>query len=107
MSDEVSTLTQYSTLVQLSIVIHWNTVSMAKPKLSKWVMPQLGPGHPDRHSVPLMVQRRPFPAWAQGDATSFSLKAIMSVTQDNMSKWLILILSNKWSLLLLLLLGQD
>lgn len=86
------------------MVIHWNTVSMAKPKLSKWVMPQLGPGHPALHSVPLMLQRRPFPAWAQGDATSFSIKAIMSVTQDKVNshkKCLILIQYEKISPLLL------
>lgn len=32
-------LTQYSIAVQPSIVIHWNTVNMAKPILSKLVMP--------------------------------------------------------------------
>ena len=60
------------------MVMHWYTVSMEKPKLSKWVMPGLGPGHPPRHSLPLMVQGRPEPVRAQGDGFSFSTVATMS-----------------------------
>lgn len=36
-------LTQYKTVVQPSIVIHWNTVSIAKPMWSKLMMPNFGP----------------------------------------------------------------
>lgn len=61
------------------MVIHWYTVSMEKPKLSKWVMPWLGPGQPPRHSLPLMVQGRPEPVRAQGDGFSFSTVATISV----------------------------
>ena len=38
------------TVVHPSIVIHWNTVNMARPKLSKLVMPLLGPTQPSLHS---------------------------------------------------------
>ncbi|TNN56634.1 hypothetical protein EYF80_033171 [Liparis tanakae] len=41
------------------MVMHWNTVSMAKKKLSKLVMPPLGPSHRPRHSVPLIRHWRP------------------------------------------------
>lgn len=60
------------------MVMHWYTVSMEKPKLSKWVMPWLGPGQPPRHSLPLMVHGRPEPVRAQGDGFSFSTVATMS-----------------------------
>lgn len=60
------------------MVMHWYTVSMEKPKLSKWVMPWLGPGQPPRHSLPLMVHGRPEPVLAQGDGFSFSTVATMS-----------------------------
>ena len=53
-------------------------MSMEKPKLSKCVMPWLGPGHPPRHSLPLMVQGRPEPVRAQGDGFSVSTVATMS-----------------------------
>ncbi len=36
-------LTSYMTSVQPSRVTHWNTVSMARPKLSKLMMPLFGP----------------------------------------------------------------
>jgi len=62
--------TQYSTSVQPSIVMHWNTVSMAKAKLSKFVMPCLGPSQPALHSVPFW-HCRPWADWgAQGDGSS-------------------------------------
>lgn len=48
-----SRLTQYRTSVQPSIVMHWNTVSMANAKLSKFVIPSLGPSHPIMHCVTL------------------------------------------------------
>lgn len=54
---------------------------MEKPRLSKWVIPLFGPGQPARHSVPLMVQRRPFPAWAHGAGFSFSTVAMISEGQ--------------------------
>lgn len=60
------------------MVMHWYTVSMEKPKLSKWVMPWLGPGQPPRHSLPLMVHGRPEPVLAHGDGFSFSSVATMS-----------------------------
>ena len=46
-------LTSYMTSVHPSMVMHWKTVSMARPKLSKLVMPQLGPSHPLSQKVPL------------------------------------------------------
>lgn len=70
--------TQYKTSVHPSMEMHWYTVSIEKPKLSKWVMPWLGPGQPPRHSLPLMVQGRPEPVLAQGDGFSFSTVATMS-----------------------------
>jgi hypothetical protein len=42
-------ITQYKIAVHPSIVIHWNTVNMAKPMLSKEVMPKFGPSHFSRH----------------------------------------------------------
>lgn len=63
-------LTQYSTSVQPSMVIHWNTVSIAKAKLSKLVIPPLGPTQPLLHSVPLAVHWRPFPENAHGAGSS-------------------------------------
>lgn len=41
-------------------------------------MPLFGPGHPIRHSVPLIRQRRPLPASAHGAGFSFSTVAIIS-----------------------------
>lgn len=35
--------------VQPSMVMHWKTVSMAKPMLSKDVIPWFGPSHFSRH----------------------------------------------------------
>lgn len=35
--------------VQPSMVIHWKTVSIAKPMLSKDVMPLFGPSHFSKH----------------------------------------------------------
>lgn len=58
---------------------------MEKPRLSKWVIPWFGPGQLALHSVPLMVQRRPLPAWAHGAGFSFSNVAIMSESQK---RWL-------------------
>lgn len=52
------------------MVMHWNTVSMAKAKLSKLVMPPLGPTQPLLHSVPLAVHWRPFPENAHGAGSS-------------------------------------
>lgn len=43
--------TQYIIGVQPSIVIHWNTVNIANPILSKLVIPLLGPSQPSTHSV--------------------------------------------------------
>lgn len=60
------------------MVMHWYTVSMEKPKLSKCVMPWLGPGQPPRHSLPLMVHGRPEPVLAQGEGFSFSTVATIS-----------------------------
>lgn len=52
------------------MVMHWKTVSMAKKKLSKLVMPPLGPAQRPRHSVWFSVQARPDPDDAQGDGSS-------------------------------------
>jgi len=38
------------TVVHPSIVMHWNTVSIAKKMLSKPMMPNLGPSQPALHS---------------------------------------------------------
>lgn len=64
------TLTQYNMSVQPSIEMHWKTVSIAKKKLSKLVMPQLGPSHASRHTVPLRVQSRPSPVNEHGAGSS-------------------------------------
>lgn len=52
------------------MVMHWNTVSIAKAKLSKLVMPPFGPTQPLLHSVPLAVHWRPFPENAHGAGSS-------------------------------------
>lgn len=52
------------------MVMHWNTVSMAKAKLSKLVMPCLGPSQPGLHTVPFW-HCRPWPvSRAQGEGSS-------------------------------------
>ena len=48
------------------MVMHWNTVSMAKAKLSKLVMPSLGPSQPVLHSVLFSEQWRPLGAHGAG-----------------------------------------
>lgn len=69
-SAHLKLLTQYSTSVQPSMVMHWNTVNMAKAKLSKLVMPCLGPSHPGLHTVPFW-HCRPWPvSRAQGEGSS-------------------------------------
>lgn len=81
-------LTQYSTSVHPSMVIHWNTVSIANAKLSKLVMPPLGPTHPPLHSVPFMTHWRPFPENAQGagsSSTSISGKGPKSHNSESSS----------------------
>lgn len=47
--EHISCFTQYNMAVQPSIVIHWKTVSMANPMLSKLVMPKFGPSQRSRH----------------------------------------------------------
>lgn len=47
--EHISHFTQYNMVVQPSIVIHWKTVSMANPMLSKLVMPEFGPSQRSRH----------------------------------------------------------
>ena len=49
--------------VQPSIVIHWNTVSIANPILSNEVMPKLGPSHFSKHSDKLLSHTK-LPGWA-------------------------------------------
>lgn len=58
-------LTQYKIGVQPSIVMHWKTVNMAKPMLSKDVMPLLGPCQRSRHNeLPSLHQLLPWlAAW--------------------------------------------
>ena len=53
--------------------MHWNTVSIAKAKLSKLVMPPFGPTQPLLHSVPLAVHWRPFPENAHGAGSSSAM----------------------------------
>jgi len=43
-------LTWYIISVHPSSVTHWNTVNIARPMLSKLVMPSFGPSQPSRHS---------------------------------------------------------
>lgn len=45
----ISCFTQYNMAVQPSIVMHWKTVSMANPMLSKLVMPKFGPSQWSMH----------------------------------------------------------
>lgn len=52
------------------MVMHWKTVSMAKKKLSKLVMPPLGPSQRPRHSVLFCRQARPWPEKAHGEGSS-------------------------------------
>ena len=53
-------LTRYKIDVHPSMVIHWKTVNMAKPKLSKLMNPYHGPSQPiSLHSSP-SGQCRPF-----------------------------------------------
>jgi hypothetical protein len=52
--------TSYMTLVHPSIVMHWKTVSIASPKLSKLVMPRFGPIQYSLHTHPL-AHSNPFP----------------------------------------------
>lgn len=47
---KAGTLTLYKTSVHPSIVIHWNTVNIASPKLSKFDIPSLGPSQPSLHT---------------------------------------------------------
>lgn len=68
--DTTMHFTQYSTSVHPSMVMHWNTVNMAKKKLSKFVIPPLGPSHLPRHSEPFMMHWRPWPANAHGTGSS-------------------------------------
>lgn len=56
--------TQYSIDVQPSIVIHWNTVSMANPMLSKLVMPEFGPSHLSRHMLVVLLHTKEPPAFS-------------------------------------------
>lgn len=56
------------------MVMHWNTVSMAKKMLSKFVMPPLGPSHLPLHSVLFPTQKRPLPAKAQGEGSSSTMR---------------------------------
>lgn len=71
-------LTQYRTSVQPSMVMHWKTVSMAKKKLSKLVIPPLGPSHLPRHSLLFIVHSRPCPEKAQGDGSSSASRSATS-----------------------------
>lgn len=39
------------------MVIHWNTVNIANPILSKLVIPELGPSHSSRHTLTFLSQK--------------------------------------------------
>ena len=65
------------------MVMHWNTVSIAKNMLSKFVIPPFGPSHLPLHSVPLDMQKRPFPAKAQGVGSSSSISSSGAETNSN------------------------
>lgn len=56
---------------QPSMVMHWNTVRMAKRMLSKLVMPKLGPVQYSLHSVPL-GQILAGGSWPQDQSAAFS-----------------------------------
>lgn len=83
-------LTQYSTSVQPSMVMHWNTVSMANRKLSKLVMPPLGPCQPSRHSLPLMGHWRPCPEIAHGAGSSSANPSIGREERKQCMEWYVL-----------------
>ncbi len=51
LAELTSKLTLYITVVQPSNVMHWNTVNMARPKLSKLVIPWFGPSQYSSHVV--------------------------------------------------------
>ena len=58
---------------------HWNTVSMANPKLSKLVMPSLGPSQLGRHTMLMVAQSKPTPLEFEHGCGSF----IMSPTSHD------------------------
>jgi hypothetical protein len=67
--EHISCFTQYNMAVQPSIVIHWKTVSMANPMLSKLVMPEFGPSQRSRHIEVFALH-----TWAPGGcSTSLSV----------------------------------
>lgn len=49
--------TQYNIAVHPSMVIHWNTVNIANPILSKLVIPEFGPSHSSRHTLIFLSQK--------------------------------------------------
>lgn len=63
--EHISCFTQYNMAVQPSIVIHWKTVSMANPMLSKLVMPEFGPSQWSMH-----VETFASHTWAPAGASS-------------------------------------
>ena len=93
-------LTLYRTSVHPSIVIHWNTVSMARPKLSNMVIPSLGPAQPPWQINPSVASHlNPFPdvahGWGDSLANSsamkkkdFEIKISVSGIAYNMYKWI-------------------
>ena len=70
-----------------SMVMHWNTVSMAKAKLSKLVMPCLGPSQPGLHTVPFW-HCRPWPvSRAQGEGSSSAGTSQVARGRDTEAGW--------------------
>lgn len=81
------------TFVQPSMVMHWNTVSMANPMLSKLTMPFFGPAHSFLHAVPLIVHWCPLPVHepslsgsAHGDSSSSPNSGFSAETKQRFDK---------------------
>lgn len=92
--------TQYIIGVQPSMVIHWNTVSMANPMLSKLVMPLFGPFQPSRHtpsahlfasvlfqlqgtSFPPSSTTVPIPNYRHSNASFFIIRELEKILANN------------------------
>lgn len=97
--------TQYSIDVQPSIVIHWNTVSMANPMLSKLVMPEFGPSHLSRHMLVVLLHTKEPPAFSvvlsvlQGvsDSPSFTSLSVLAARRTQRKRLLITMIQSEWN----------
>ena len=66
-------LTLYNMVVQPSIVTHWNTVSIAKPILSKLIIPKKGPSQFGLHSIVWFLKS----VWLVGHTKPFTFVAFL------------------------------